>query len=177
MYTRGRTLKFVAVLTLVVLTLTGFSTGRGGGSKGGKSRSGSSSRHSSGGGCSSSKQDHDSSRGSGTYRTRHRSTPTASSTGGSGGTVLQDADVTLVNCATPAKPYSTVKVTNPNSGRTTFFVRVIFVDASDGWLGSDAQKVTVAARGTTKARVKVADTALVKRADHCEVEPLADAVN
>ncbi|MFE9998250.1 hypothetical protein [Streptomyces avermitilis] len=53
MYTRGRTLKFAAVLTMVVLALTGFSRGRGhGGSHGG---------HSSGGGCSSSSQNHDSS--------------------------------------------------------------------------------------------------------------------
>ncbi|MFJ9962781.1 hypothetical protein [Streptomyces avermitilis] len=53
MYTRGRTLKFTAVLTMVVLALTGFSRGHGhGGSHGG---------HSSGGGCSSSSQNHDSS--------------------------------------------------------------------------------------------------------------------
>ncbi|MFI9247100.1 hypothetical protein ACIGXF_32015 [Streptomyces sp. NPDC053086] len=49
--TRKRSLKFTAVLTLVVLSLTGFSKGRhhGGGGSGG------------GGGCSSSHQDHDSS--------------------------------------------------------------------------------------------------------------------
>ncbi|MGW7044942.1 hypothetical protein ACWGDT_19945 [Streptomyces avermitilis] len=52
MYTRGRTLKFAAVLTMVVLALTGFSRGRHGGSHGG---------HGSGGGCSSSSQNHDSS--------------------------------------------------------------------------------------------------------------------
>ncbi|BAC71524.1 hypothetical protein AQJ43_05120 [Streptomyces avermitilis] len=52
MYTRGRTLKFAAVLTMVVLALTGFSRGRGHGGHGG---------HSGGGGCSSSSQNHDSS--------------------------------------------------------------------------------------------------------------------
>ncbi|OQQ20225.1 hypothetical protein B0675_06760 [Streptomyces sp. M41(2017)] len=51
MYTRGRTLRFTAVSVMVVLALTGFSTGR----------HGSRSHHSSGGGCSSSRQDHDSS--------------------------------------------------------------------------------------------------------------------
>ncbi|MFD6919416.1 hypothetical protein ACFV99_04245 [Streptomyces sp. NPDC059944] len=51
MYTRGRTLRFTAVSAMVVLALTGFSTGR----------HGSRSHHSSGGGCSSSRQDHDSS--------------------------------------------------------------------------------------------------------------------
>ncbi|MET7846750.1 hypothetical protein ABZT48_00595 [Streptomyces avermitilis] len=51
MYTRGRTLKFAAVLAIVVLALTGFSRGRGhGGSHSGG-----------GGGCSSSSQNHDSS--------------------------------------------------------------------------------------------------------------------
>ncbi|MDH6628994.1 hypothetical protein M2271_006829 [Streptomyces sp. LBL] len=53
MHARGRTLKFTAVLALVVLALTGFSTGRHG------HRSGSDSGG--GGGCSSSSQDHDSS--------------------------------------------------------------------------------------------------------------------
>ncbi|MEU9363359.1 hypothetical protein AB0D71_01225 [Streptomyces avermitilis] len=51
MYTRGRTLKFTAVLAIVVLALTGFSRGRG---HGGSHSSG-------GGGCSSSSQNHDSS--------------------------------------------------------------------------------------------------------------------
>ncbi|MEW2164051.1 hypothetical protein AB0912_13790 [Streptomyces sp. NPDC007084] len=53
MYTRGCTLRFTAVSVLVVLALTGFSTGR----------HGSRSHHSGGGGggCSSSRQDHDSS--------------------------------------------------------------------------------------------------------------------
>ncbi|MGW7261895.1 hypothetical protein [Streptomyces sp. NPDC054842] len=55
MHSRGRTLKFTAVLAMVVLALTGFSTGRGhGGSRHGGGGGG-------GGGCSSSSQNHDSS--------------------------------------------------------------------------------------------------------------------
>ncbi|MFF2997191.1 hypothetical protein ACFVTC_21925 [Streptomyces sp. NPDC057950] len=53
MYTRGRRLRFTAVSAMVVLALTGFSSGHGHGSRG---------HHSGGGGgCSSSRQDHDSS--------------------------------------------------------------------------------------------------------------------
>jgi hypothetical protein len=50
MHTRTRTLRFTAVLAFVVLSLTGFSTGRHGGHHG-----------SGGGGCGSSHQDHDTS--------------------------------------------------------------------------------------------------------------------
>lgn len=59
MHTRTRTLKFTAVLTFVVLGLTGF-TGRHHSRHGG----------SGGGGCSSSHQDHDSHQGSATVRVK-----------------------------------------------------------------------------------------------------------
>lgn len=173
MYTRGRTLKFTAVLALVVLTLTGFSTGRGHGSHRVKSSGGGG-----GGGCSSRKQDHDSSssssRSSSTYR-KHRSTPTPSSTGGSGGTALQDAQVVLVSCATTAKPYTTVEVTNPGSRTGTFTVRVTFLDAAGGRLGSAQQGVPVKAGRKATARVPAPDSAVVGTADHCDVAPFAAA--
>ena len=177
MYTRGRTLRYTAVLTLVVLTLTGFSDGRGHGggkSRSGKSRSGTSGRHSGGGGCSSSEQDHDASRSSGTHRTHRRSTPTASSTGGSGGTALDEATVVLVHCATTTKPYSTVEVTNPNSRKGTFHVQVVFVDDAGDWLASSGQQVTVSAKATKTVRVRPADTTVVDRALTCRAEPFAD---
>jgi hypothetical protein len=203
MYTRGRTLKFVAVLTLVVLTLTGFSTGRGGG-KGGKSRSGSSSRHGSGGGCSSSRQDHDSSSstsgggsggsaygsdaddsyGSGsTYRRRpnHRSTPTPSSAGGRSG--LKNADVELVSCASRSRPYATVRVTNPNSRKAGFNVYVEFADDTDETVSVAGPTVSVPAMGSRKLKVRVApddglkDDGLAYMVDHCVVDPSAPAVS
>ena len=105
MNSRGNTLKLTAVSALVVLTLTGFSTGRSSGGSG-----------DGGGGCSSSSQNHDSS-------SSHRDDDDdydagSGGTGGSGGnasTSLRDATVELVTCASQKTPYATVEVTNPNA--------------------------------------------------------------
>ncbi|MET8222353.1 hypothetical protein [Streptomyces sp. NPDC005301] len=160
MHSRGRTLKFTAVLAMVVLALTGFSTGRGHGG----------SRHSGGGGggCSSSSQNHDSSSstsGGGSYSsgsttsgsggdddyydsdddddaygsgsTGSSSTggynrrPTHRSTSGSGSKGPKDGTARLVSCATERAPYATVEVTNPNSRKVTFRADVTFYDEND----------------------------------------------
>ncbi|MFI6936644.1 hypothetical protein [Streptomyces sp. NPDC050287] len=80
MNTRGhtRTLKFTAVLAMVVLALTGFSTGRHGHRGGSGSSSGGS------GGCSSSSQDHDGSSSS------NSSSSSSTSGGGSYGSGSDD---------------------------------------------------------------------------------------
>ncbi|MEV7735029.1 hypothetical protein AB0O75_23645 [Streptomyces sp. NPDC088921] len=162
MHTRGRVLKFTAVSVLVVLSLTGFSTGH-------KSSGRHKSSHSdsdSGGGCSSSSQDHDSySTGSG-------------SSGGSSSSrtkVLEHGSARLVSCATRTDPYSTAEVTNPNSRKGTFKVSFSFDDKGGHLLSVEYPEVTVPAKGTATVRVN-ASAALLKHLDHCRVEPEADPV-
>ncbi len=192
---RGRRLKFTAVLVLVVLALTGFSTGRGRG--GGHGHGGGSG----GGGCSSSSQDHDSSRsstsgggyGGGSYdsdddsygssgsggsgggssytrRPNYGSTPTSSNGSGSR-KALQDGTAKLVSCATPARPYATVEVSNPNGREADFSVSVTFEDAQGITVIDRYGDVTVPAKGKATVDVQVGGgTGLVDSVDHCEVD-------
>jgi hypothetical protein len=195
MQTRGRRLRFTAVLVLVVLALTGFSAGRGrGGSHGHRGGGG-------GGGCSSSSQDHDSSRSStssggaygtgGSYgsdddddysgssgstggssytrRPDYGSTPTSSSGSGSR-KALKDGTARLVSCATPAAPYATVEVSNPNGRTADFSVSVTFEDDRGITVVSRYGDVTVPANGTATVDVRVGGSGLVDSVDHCEVD-------
>jgi hypothetical protein len=196
MQIRGRGLRFTAVSVLVVLALTGFSTGRG---RGG---SHSSSHGGSGGGCSSSSQDHDSSRssstsgggsyssggsgssygsdddddygtsGGGSYNRRpnYGSRPTSSSSGSGSGKALQDGTAKLVACATPASPHATVEVSNPNGRKATFSVSVTFEDARGITVVDRYADVTVPARGKSTVEVEVGGSGLVDSVDHCEVD-------
>lgn len=174
MQARGRRLRFTAVLALVVLTLTGFSTGRHHSSR---HRSGSSGG---GGGCSSSSQDHDSSSSSTsggtsggssyTHRPTYRSTPTSTASG-SGGDSLLDGTAKLVSCATAKKQYATVEVTNPNDRKAAFSVDVTFKDAQDNEVDFNYEDVKVPANGKATVRVPVLGTSTP--VDHCEVDPRA----
>lgn len=158
MHSRGRVLKFTAVMAIVVLALTGFSSGH---KSSGRHKS--SHRDSdSGGGCSSSRQNHDS------YTPRTSSTRSSST--------LRDGTALVVSCATKATPYATVEVTNPNSRQATFEVEFAFADAAGKALSSQTKRVTVPARGTSNVQVK-ASPSLLAELDHCQVEPEADLVN
>ncbi|MFF1722680.1 hypothetical protein [Streptomyces sviceus] len=161
MHTRGRVLKFTAVSVLVVLSLTGFSTGHKSGGRHKSSHSHSHSDSDSGGGCSSSSQDHDS------YTPRTTSTRRSSA--------LQDGTALVVSCATEATPYATVEVTNPNSRRATFEVEFAFQDATGRALDSEVKQVSVPARGTSNVQVK-AGRAVIAKLGHCQVDPEADLV-
>ncbi|MFF7976808.1 hypothetical protein [Streptomyces sp. NPDC007905] len=190
MQSRTRALKFTAVLSFVVLSLTGFSTGRHHSRHGGAG----------GGGCSSSHQDHDSSSsstsGGGSYddsdeasygssgtsgstgggyhytrRPTHRATSTPS---GGGSKPLRDGTAKLISCATEKKPYATVEVTNPNDRKGTFSVDVSFRDGSDAEADYGYTYVTVPAKGRATVRVKP-DSGNADLIDHCRVEPEADA--
>ncbi|MFI8203838.1 hypothetical protein [Streptomyces sp. NPDC085937] len=172
MTSRGKTLRLTAVSALVVLALTGFSTGRGHGHGGGGDG---------GGGCSSSGQNHDSSgSGGGSHRDYDDDDDDYGDSGGSGGvdtTASADAaTVTLVDCASQETPYATVEVTNPDAVEGAFTVTVDFVDAGGATLVSRTQEVTVPAGGTTPARIAVDDAQSVPLIDECDVDPFAPAV-
>ncbi|MFD5738183.1 hypothetical protein ACFXJM_09195 [Streptomyces massasporeus] len=194
MQTRGRRLRYTAVLVLVVLALTGFSSGRG--------RGGSHGHGGGGGGCSSSSQDHDSSSsssssggaygsggssggsygsddddygssssGGGSYTRRpdYGSTPTSSSGSGSR-KALEDGTARLVSCATSARPYATVEVSNPNGRKADFSVSVTFEDDRGITVVSRYGDVTVPANGRATVDVRVGGSGLVDSVDHCEVD-------
>jgi hypothetical protein len=172
MHTRGRRLRFTAVLALTVLTLTGFSTGR----------HHSHSRHgSSGGGCSSSSQDHDTSTSSGgttggsTHRSRptYRSTPTATSSATA--RPLKDGTAVLKRCASVADPYTTVEVRNPNGREALFTVKVAYKNSNGSTLADTTGQVSVPANGRSTLRMAAASTGILDRLDHCEVDPRATA--
>ncbi|MFI7138668.1 hypothetical protein ACIBQ5_13155 [Streptomyces massasporeus] len=194
MQTRGRRVRFTAVLVLVVLALTGFSSGRGRGGSHGHGGGG-------GGGCSSSSQDHDRSRsstssgisyGSGgssggshgsddddhgssgggsssTRRPDYGSTPTSSSGSGSR-KALEDGTARLVSCATSARPYATVEVSNPNGRKAGFSVSVTFEDTQGITVVSRYGDVTVPANGRATVDVRVGGSGLVDSVDTCEVD-------
>ncbi|MFE9927233.1 hypothetical protein ACFYQA_38725 [Streptomyces sp. NPDC005774] len=167
MRSRGNTLRLTAVATLIVLALTGFSTGRGhGGSSGGDS----------GGGCSSSSQNHDSSStsGGGSHRDYDDDDDYDDDAGGSSGEStsqsLLDASVELVSCASVETPYATVTVTNPNAVDSVFTVTVDFQDPAGDILSTRSQEVAVTADGTKAVRVELGDDSdLAGRISTCDL--------
>ncbi|MFF0107794.1 hypothetical protein [Streptomyces hirsutus] len=183
MRSRGNTLKLTAVATLVVLALTGFSTGRGhgGGSGGGD-----------GGGCSSSSQNQGSSSTSGGGSHRDYDDDDydddeygdyddagGGNTRGSGGSAsasLQDATTELLSCASDKTRYATVRVTNPNAVDGVFLVTLAFEDSTGHTLSTRSQRVAVTADGTATTRVQVDGTS--KRASRipvCDLDRYAPA--
>ncbi|WP_425830898.1 hypothetical protein [Streptomyces fractus] len=167
-----RGLKLTAVAAMVVVALTGFTTGRGHGHS--KSRG-----SGSGGGCSSSSQKHDSSSsglskgGSGySRRTRHR-TPTTTSTSSASPTGLRNGTVVLIKCADARQAYATVQVTNPNSRRARFDVHASFLDARGADVSALFHKVEVPANGRVTAKVPVGGKGLAAKVDHCDIDPEA----
>ncbi|MCS0600335.1 hypothetical protein NX794_03685 [Streptomyces sp. LP11] len=167
-----RALRFTAVLTLLVLALTGFSRGRHGGHHSGG-----------GGGCGSSHQDHDTSSssssgsggsyGGGTYRQpTHRATATPSS--GGHGRTLRDGTARLLSCATPKRPYATVEITNPNSRTAEFRADVTFYDDQGALLLDSHSTVRVSAKGKATTRVEAGARPRLK-VDHCRAAPGAAA--
>ncbi|MGY0492531.1 hypothetical protein [Streptomyces sp. WG-D5] len=163
-----RGLKLTAVATLVVVALTGFTTGRHGHSK---SRS-----SGTGGGCSSSSQKHDSSSSgySGTRHryntgTRHGSTTSASSSPSD----LRNGTVRLLKCADANRAYATVEVTNPNSRRARFDVHATFLDANGSTVTALFHKVEVTANGRATAKVPVGSKGLAADVDRCDIDPEA----
>ncbi|MBC2907212.1 hypothetical protein [Streptomyces cupreus] len=153
---RGRKLKFTAVTALVVLALTGFSSGRGHGGGSGDGDSG--------GGCSSSSQNHDSS------TSRHDDDDDSGSSGSGSAEATQDATVELVSCATEESPYATVEVTNPNGTSADVTVVVHFLDARSSVVDMQTVDELVPANETVQVQLDLTDAAKATQVDHCEAE-------
>lgn len=173
MTTRGRALRYTAISALVVLSLTGFSTGRHGHGHGGDG----------GGGCSSSSQDHDGSSstsgggdaykddddtygsgGSGYHDYDDDSYGDDTGSGGSG--EAEAADLRVITCVMTDQPWSTVEVTNPNAVESTFSVTVLFKDADGTTIDEGTEEVTVAADSVGAVRVPYDGSGTP---DHCEL--------
>ncbi|MER5891434.1 hypothetical protein [Streptomyces sp. NPDC001876] len=170
-----RRMRFAAVLVVVVLALTGFSTSSSGG-KGGKSRSGKSG--SSGGGCSNSKKsnggyhdydddDYDSSSGSSGGSTYSTPTPTATAT---------DApDVRVVRCAQPRKgkrkavTTSTVEIRSTATGSHTYDIDVTFLDANGNTVDTGETTVDLDYDQAETLTVRMDSPRTVSRVKRCLV--------
>ncbi|MEU8709586.1 hypothetical protein [Streptomyces sp. NPDC048565] len=173
-----RQMRFAAVLVVVVLALTGFSTSSHGGKSGsGKSRSGKSS--SSGGGCSNSKKsngsyhhyddddDYDSSSSTSGGSTYESATPAASAS---------DAPaVRVIRCAQPKKgkrratTSSSVEIRSTSAVAQTYEVDVTFVDAKGLTVDTGDADVEVDAGGTKVLTVAMDSPRLVSRVKGCRV--------
>ncbi|MFH8936906.1 hypothetical protein [Streptomyces griseosporeus] len=192
----GHNFRFLAVSALVVLALTGFSTGShgstGGSGKTGKSKSstsrGSKSRSGGGGGCSSSSQDHDTSHDD-TYNDTYDDsyddnygddaaggTTTGTETATATGMPPQDAIVTLVSCASKKRPYATVQLHNPNDQDGTFDLTISFLDAKGRLLDAETDDVDVPANETVTVKEYVGGKAAPK-VTRCKVPDLAQPAN
>ncbi|MFI5630715.1 hypothetical protein ACIA8E_15350 [Streptomyces sp. NPDC051664] len=173
-------LKLSAVLVVVVLALTGFSTS----SHGGKSRgSRSHGSGSSGGGCSNSKKsngsyhhnDYDdddiyddsssSSSGSSSYETE---TP--------GATATDAPTTTVVRCAQPrrgkrrAVTSSTVRVSSSELGTHTYKVDVAFLDARGNTVDTGEANVELTGADSATVSVRMDSPGKVSRVKKCRAE-------
>lgn len=171
MYTRGSRSGFTAVSAMVVLALTGFSSGCGHESR-------SDSRSSSG---SSGSDAHDSGTstggsGGGTHLSRptHRSTPTASPSS-EPARPLKDGTAVLISCASTDDPYAIVDIRNPNARDAVFTVKISFKDEHGFTMIDTRDQVSVPAKDTTTYRRAMAGAGPLDEIARCEVDPRATA--
>ncbi|MEU3652355.1 hypothetical protein AB0E67_05790 [Streptomyces sp. NPDC032161] len=172
-----RHIRLSAVLLVVVLALTGFSTGRGHSGKS-KSRSGGSS--SSGGGCSSSKKSNDDYGHSG-YGSSGDNDDYGSSSSSSGGTAPSPsasdaADAYVFRCAQPRKgkrkavTTATVRLTANAAGPHTYEVDVTFLDAMGNTVDTGEARVKAEGGDARTVSVRMDNPRRVSRVKKCRVE-------
>lgn len=158
---RSRHLRLLAVVGLVVLALSGFTTNKssGGSSGGGKSSSSSSKSKSGGGGCG---KDSKSSSYSG-----------SSSTGGTTGGASKPRPTTqVIECVGMKEESATVRVTAPPGLSRTYTLRMDFLDDT-GYPVTDG-KSTVTLEGSEVKNVKIPlrDRSVVNQVVDCRLEPV-----
>jgi hypothetical protein len=168
-------MRFAAVLVVVVLALTGFSTSSHGG-KSGKSRS---SGGSSGGGCSNSKK---SNSGYRDYDDDDYDDSSSSSSGGStystptpGPTASDAPDIRVVRCAQPKKgkrravTSSTVEIRSTASLSHTYEVDVTFLDAAGRTVDTGEATVDLDYDETETLTVRMDSPRLASKVRRCQV--------
>ncbi|MGW7689429.1 hypothetical protein ACWGMA_11190 [Streptomyces asiaticus] len=183
-----RGLRLAAVLTVVLVALTGFK-GRGHGHGGGGGGcSSSSSHHSSGSGSDagsgsggySDSDDESSTNGSGSGGSRYRDYDDddygdSASSGSSGGSPSSyEPRATVVTCAEKGKdksgrPAATVKVRNRSGTTDTYLVDMNFQDRDGLTLTSGRADVRVSAGKSRTVRVPLDDPSVVGTVVRCEV--------
>ncbi|MBD2828896.1 MULTISPECIES: hypothetical protein [Streptomyces] len=171
-----RQMKLAAVLVVVVLALTGFSTA--GKSRGGKSGSGSSS----GGGCSSSKKSNNGYRHT-DYSDDDSDDSSSSGSSGSYGTPTPTASdapaVRVIRCAAPRKgkrkavTSSMVELRAEEPGSQEYEIDVRFLDGS-GRTVDTAETTTIVDGGDVRTlTVRMESPGKVSRVKRCEVTAVA----
>ncbi|WP_405685449.1 hypothetical protein [Streptomyces sp. NBC_00057] len=174
-------IKLSAVLVVVVLALTGFSTSSHG-SRSGKSKSKGSSSSSSGGGCSNSEKSNGSYHDN-NYDDNDNDYDSSSSSSGSTGyettpsTTASDAPQAYVfRCAQPRKgkrkavTTSTVRLTANAVGSHTYEVDVTFLDAQGNTVDTGEASVDVEGGETQTVSVRMDSPSKVSRVKKCRVE-------
>ncbi|MFD5846445.1 hypothetical protein [Streptomyces chartreusis] len=154
---------------MVVLALTGFSSGCGHGSRSDASspRSNAQDPGTSAGGSSGD-----------THRSQptHSPTPTASPSSETA-KPLKDGTAVLISCASLDDPYATVEVRNPNERDAVFTMRMTFKDSNGATMITTTAQVPVPAKDTATDRLAVAGigTGHLDQIARCEVNPRATA--
>ncbi|MFD7894138.1 hypothetical protein [Streptomyces sp. NPDC059743] len=180
-------MKFAAVLVVVMLALTGFSSGKGSGSGKGKSKGSSSSG---GGGCSSSKKSNGGYVGAGTssgsdydsdddYGSGSSSGSTANpyATSTTSGTV-QARIVTCVRKASgkrKAVTYATVRVETPSGTTGLYEIDVDFKDASGTVVDNADTEVTLESGESETLRIPMDSPKQITRVRTCEARATAQS--
>ncbi|MGW1085479.1 hypothetical protein ACWD4L_03700 [Streptomyces sp. NPDC002596] len=173
-------LKLSAVLVVVVLALTGFSTSsHGGKSRGSKSRGSSSSG---GGGCSNSKKSNGSYHHN-DYDNDDYDDSSSSSSGGStyetatpGATATDAPQVTVIRCAQPRKgkrravTSSTVRVSSSELGTHVYKVDVTFLDALGNTVDTGEANVELTDVDSATVSVRMDSPGKVSRVKKCRAE-------
>ncbi|MFJ9678065.1 hypothetical protein ACIRP2_08420 [Streptomyces sp. NPDC101194] len=169
-------IRLSAVLVVVVLALTGFSTSSHGG-RGSKSKGSSSS--SSGGGCSNSKKSNGGYHGS-DHDDYGSSSGSSGDTGYEAPTPSADASdeprAYVFRCAQPRKgtrkavTSSTVRLTANTAGSHTYEVDVTFLDARGNTVDTGETKVSVDGGETRTVPVRMDSPRKVSRVKNCRVE-------
>ncbi|MFF8192327.1 hypothetical protein ACF05L_16030 [Streptomyces bobili] len=78
-----------------------------------------------------------------------------------------------MSCATKARPYATVEVTNPNDVTYDFDLGVFFMDADGLTIEGVHPTVNVPANSVKSVQVKFGGGQPSEVLDHCDVDPTA----
>lgn len=168
-------IKLLAAVTIVLVTLSGFSPNRSSGGKG--------SSHSDGGsgdgGCSGEKSSshsgssdsYDSGYDDGRRDSRYDSTDGSGGSGGGSSRDTQSPTGSLAKCAAQSqpRPSATIRVRNSGSISGTYTVKVNFRDEGGALVDTGSAITTLRGDSTKRVSVDMADPTLAPRVTTCEL--------